>query len=232
MQIEQARLADVLADEPSDAWLEELSALYGKHEPLLVERAGAWLLEKVFPRDYNLSRMDISLEHSGAGELKHDLSKLTTEELFQRQNVMDLADHLPKADRRVEMVSDGVGIERFDLRLGEPPRAEVLQRAEQEPSAEPVALSLPQDRYVRDQPARRRFVDRRSHVPDDLPADLGDEASLGAIDARQCALPDRDGPAQHLLGARVIRLQQQQHTHRFGGARHGRVVGSVLGLLE
>ncbi|MDP6439388.1 MAG: galactokinase family protein [Candidatus Brocadiia bacterium] len=42
MQIEQARLADVLADEPSGAWLEELSALYGKLEPLLVERAGAW----------------------------------------------------------------------------------------------------------------------------------------------------------------------------------------------
>jgi hypothetical protein len=45
-------------------------------------RAGAWLLEKVFPKDYG-NRVEVGLEHSGQVEVKRDLSKLTVEELFQ-----------------------------------------------------------------------------------------------------------------------------------------------------
>lgn len=48
-------------------------------------KAGAWLLEKLYPSLYG--RHVVSLEHSGSIDTKRDFSKLTTEELFALQKL-------------------------------------------------------------------------------------------------------------------------------------------------
>ncbi len=49
-------------------------------------RAGAWLLEKVFPKEYGKR---VELDHSGGVDVnvRKDLSKLTVEELFQLRDL-------------------------------------------------------------------------------------------------------------------------------------------------
>jgi hypothetical protein len=44
-------------------------------------KALAWLLERLFPKDFG-KHVDVGLQHSGSIESRHDLSKLTTEELM------------------------------------------------------------------------------------------------------------------------------------------------------
>lgn len=92
--IRNYELRGAAGEEPFATWIVELSKAQMNTKVYVLTllqkaakndwKAGAWLLEKLHPKEFGKR---VELEHSGKVEQKHDLSKLTREELMTLRNL-------------------------------------------------------------------------------------------------------------------------------------------------